>query len=272
MRPRSISRHTLALFAVAVTAGTTVISAQIAQSTLPPLTQPLLAAVSSSTNDSLALSLPDAPSSPLADAAEGQAGVPSLAPSTGPIAPKYKNIILPMQATQPLSAGDKVKFGFVQAIQPVNIAAWLISSAYSQAVDSAPHYGQGWGPYGQRYGAAAARGTMQTLATDSVFAPIFHEDPRYYELGRQHKLVNRAIYAATRTVLTRSDSGKQTVNFALLSGYLVTAGATNAFYPERDRTTSQTFESFGGSVGGAALGFLFNEFVDDGLRIVHLRK
>ncbi len=259
----SVSRYALACLAVAAT--TVAAHAQIARQTLATTPVAAVSAVSSSA-DTL---LPEAPST-MVD--EGQAGVPSLAPKNGPVAAKYTGIILPMQAAQPLSAGDKVKFGFVQAVQPVNILAWGISSAYSQAVDSAPHYGQGWGPYGQRYGAAAARGTIQTLATDSFFAPLLRDDPRYYELGRQHKLVNRAIYAATRTVITRTDSGKQTVNLPLLAGYAVAAGAANAFYPERDRSGSQTVENYAGSIGGAALGFLFNEFLDDGLRVVHLRK
>lgn len=214
--------------------------------------------------------LPEAPAVPLV--LEGQAGSLSTPSTTSQIAPKYKGTILPGQSAQPLTAGDKVRFGFVQAVQPFNILSWGVSSAYSQAVDSTPHYGQGWGPYGQRYGAAAARGTMQTLGTDSLFAPLFHDDPRYYELGRQHKILNRGIYAATRVVITRSDSGKQRVNLPLLAAYAVSAGASNAFYPQRDRSGTQTVENYGSSLGGAALGFLFNEFLDDGLRIAHLRK
>ena len=224
-----------------------------------------LAASSSSADD-----LPSAPSAMADDG--GQAGAPTLTTSTANVAHRYSGIILPGQSAQPLSGGQKVTFGFVQAASPFNIVAWAFSAAYSQAVDSAPHYGQGWGPFGQRYGAAAARGTMQTLATDSLFAPIFHDDPRYYELGRQHKLINRGIYAATRTVLTRSDSGKQRVNLPLLAGYAVATGASTVFIPDRDRTASQAVQSYAGSIGGAALGFLFNEFLDDGLRIVHLRN
>ncbi len=227
-------------------------------------------AVGSPASSSSSDDLPSAPSASADDM--DQAGAPSLATSATNIAPRYSGVILPGQSAQSLSGGQKVTFGFVQAVSPFNIVAWAFSAAYSQAVDSAPHYGQGWGPFGQRYGAAAARGTMQTLATDAVFAPVFHDDPRYYELGRDHKLVNRAIYAATRTVITRSDSGSKRINVPLLAGYAVAAGASNVFVPERDRTASQTFQSYGGSIGGAALGFLFDEFVDDGLRIVHLRK
>ncbi len=230
----------------------------------------LTAPASTSTYSTSADDLPAAPSS-IASAGD-QTGAPALTSSTGQVARKYSEVVLPGQSALPLTGGDKVKFAFVQAVSPFNIVAWGISSAYSQAVDSAPHYGQGWGPYGQRYGAAAARGTMQTLAADAVFAPLFHDDPRYYELGRSHKFVNRGIYAATRTVITRSDSGTRRLNLPLLVGYGVAAGASYSFYPDRDRTGSQVAYTYAGSIGGAALGFLFDEFLDDGLRAIHFRK
>ena len=281
MRPDFVFRSALPLAVCAAFAGAAAF-AQAAGPLIAALPNGAVAAAlprvsstaDSSPLDSSTVELPEAPEVALAAAAagDGQAGTPSLTASPSQIAPKYSGIILPGQSAQPLTAGNKVTFGFVQAVSPFNIVAWAFSAAYSQAVDSAPHYGQGWGPFGERYGAAAARGTIQTLATDSLFAPVFHDDPRYYELGRQHKVINRAIYAASRVVVTRSDSGQQRINAPLLVGYAVAAGASNAFYPDRDRTGKQTAETYGASLGGAALGLLFNEFLDDGLRIAHLRK
>jgi hypothetical protein len=34
--------------------------------------------------------------------------------------------------------------------------------------------------FGERLGAAGIRDTVQGVFTDSVFAPLLHEDPRYY--------------------------------------------------------------------------------------------
>ncbi len=214
----------------------------------------------------------DLPDAPAAGGEDAQATALSPPSRNGEIVPKYRIGILPGQTAQPLSARDKVNFGLEHAFNPVNIFVWTISSAFSQGIDSAPHFGQGWGPYAQRYGSTGARSVMQTLATDSVFAPIFHDDPRYYILGSDHTPLNRSIYAITRTVITRSDSGQNRINLPVLVGYAVTAGATNSFYPQADRTAKQTMETFGASLGGQAGFFLYKEFLDDALRIAHLRK
>lgn len=223
-------------------------------------------AVSNGTPTTLA-DLPDAPEAVLS----GQAGNGG-APSTRPIAPKYTTSILPGQAAQPLSGGDKVVFAFRDAVSPFSFVGPIVSATYSQGVDSQPHYGQGWGPYGQRIGAAVARSTVQTLATEAVFAPIFRDDPRYYILGRQHKVLSRVLYAATRVVITRGDNGKNRLNAPLLLGYAAASGTNFAYYPQRDRNFGDAATGYAGSLGGAALGMEVNEFLDDALRIVHLRR
>ena len=212
--------------------------------------------------------LPEAPTV-LAAEGEGQAGV-AHGVSNQPVAKKYAGTILPGQSAVPLSAGDKVVFAIRDTISPYAFLSRVVSASYSQAVDSQPHYGQGWGPFGQRLGAAYARGTVQDLATEAVFDSIFRDDPRYYMLGRQHKFLNRVVYAATRVVITRTDSGHNTLNAPLLLGYAAAAGANFAYYPHRDRNFSDAASGYGGSLGGGVLGFEVSEFLPDALRLVHL--
>ena len=120
---------------------------------------------------------------------------------------------------------------------------------------------------------AALRSTIQTMATDAVFSPMFHDDPRYFAMGNSKPFVKRVVYAATRVVLVRSSySTNNRINAPLLLGYGVAAAANNAYYPDRDRGAKQTFQNYAGSLGGAALGFEVSEFLDDALRMVHLRR
>lgn len=219
--------------------------------------------------------LPDAPSAVSSSVVDGldfdaQAPVPKNPNST--VASKYSGVILPGQTAQPLSAGNKVVYGFVDAFSPFSLVGITVSAGYSHLIDSAPHYGTNREGFGKREGVAALRSVEQSLFTDAVFAPIFHDDPRYYTLGRQHKFINRVIYAGTRVIITRTDSGHNTINAPLLLGYGATAGMNNLYYPDRDTGAKQTFQSWAGSVGGAALGMEVNEFLDDALRLVHIRK
>jgi|GEM_PF-2566200 len=230
---------------------------------------------SSSSNDSLpADELPDAPGwsaapAELSASAQPFSGEQQSAPA---VAPLYANVILPGQTVQPLSPRDKVIFGLHDTLNPINLLSITVSAGWSHLIDSAPHYGRNATAFGKREGAAAIRGTVQNLSEDMLFSPLFRTDPRYYMMGRQHNIVERGLYAASRILVGKTDSGRRTVNAALLLGYGVAAGLNNLYYPDRDMGVSATFRSYGTSLAGAAGGMVINEFLDDALRIVHLRK
>ena len=211
---------------------------------------------------------PTAPSAPLA--LDGPTGNSA---SIAPTASKYSTIILPGQNAVPLHGMEKVAYGLHDAFNPLQLVGITFSAGYSHVIDSAPHYGTNSEAFGKREGVAALRSTIQTMATDAVFSPMFHDDPRYYAMGNGKPFVKRVVYAATRVVAVRSSySNKNRLNAPLLLGYGVAAAANNAYYPDRDRGGKETFYNYAGSLGGAALGFEVSEFLDDALRLVHLRK
>ena len=191
----------------------------------------------------------------------------------GDVAPRYSTIILPGQKAIPLHGTEKLVYGLHDSFNLTEFLGITLSAGYSHVVDSQPHYGRNSVAFGKREGAAALRSTVQTMATDALFSPIFHDDPRYYEMGYGHSFVNRFFYAASRVVVTRSsDSGKNRLNAPLLLGYGSAAGLNNVYYPDQDRGGKNTAENFGTSLVGAALGFEVSEFLDDALKAVHLRK
>jgi len=73
----------------------------------------------------------------------------------------------------------------------------------------------------QRLGAAAVLDSSENIFSDSVMSNVFHEDPRYYQMGPAHNFFARVVYSATRSVFTRTDRGHSSVNFAQLTGTLV---------------------------------------------------
>jgi hypothetical protein len=223
---------------------------------------------SSSASDSSTTSdLPDAP---------GATPLPAFAaaapPPSGTVAGKYSKDIPADETAQPITAQDKVVIGLRDLVSPEDLLAWVAVAGYEQAVNGAPNYGTNSTAFGKRFGASVARETSQGLFTDCVFSPIFRMDPRYYVQGSQHNFFNRLVYAATRVLITKTDSGKATINAPLLVGYAASTALSNAYYPQINRNFHDSALEYGGSLGGAAVGFLVDEFVADALRAVHLKK
>jgi hypothetical protein len=179
--------------------------------------------------------------------------------------------IYPGQIAPPLSAHDKEVMGLKQSFTLFSLIGWTTSAGYTHLINGSPNYGTDSAAFGERLGAAALRNTSQNIFGNVVFAPLFHEDPRYYKMGKGHNVVKRVAYAATRAIITRADDGHATPNYSLISGRVFGAALTNAYYPDTNRSFSQTAQTFGTSMGGAAIGFVVTEFLDEALEIVHLK-
>jgi hypothetical protein len=219
--------------------------------------------------------LPEDPAARLdgsADADQQNNGTPQAATTAGPVATIYTKYIPAGWAAQHITARDKMVIGIRDLYNPLNFAAIILTAGYEQALNGEPNYGVDRGAFGERLGAAGIRETTQGLFTDAVFAPILHEDPRYYVEGPQYGFFHRTIYAVTRPLITRTDSGRSSVNGALLLGYAASSGLTYAYYPQINKNFADTAETFGGALGGAALGFFVSEFSTDVLVMLHLKK
>jgi hypothetical protein len=201
-------------------------------------------------------------------------GTPAKATATAtgatlPEASRTEKYIQPGQTAPSLTAGDKVLLGLKDAVSPFAAIGWLASAGYEQALNGSPNYGTDRGAFGQRLGAAAIRDISEGVFSDSVMAPILHEDPRYYRMGPRRNFIVRLIYAGTRPILTRTDGGRTFPNLALLAGTAGGAALTNTYYPQLNHGTTQTMETFGGSLGGTAVGDVVSEFYDDVIHMFH---
>jgi hypothetical protein len=234
---------------------------------------------------SSAAELPDAPSASLmsssrssADANDGGASAEPNAfgwqatPAARPIAPAYVKLIAAGQAAPKQTAKDKVVLGLRESVLPSAMAGWAISAGWSQLVDSSPNYGTNGKAFAQRLGAAAALRSSREIFSDSVLSVAFHQDPRYYQLGRSHKFLNRFAYAATRPLVGRTDGGRTIPNYAFILGTGGASALTHTYYPERNVTPGQVMQTWGTSLGGIALGYLVSEFRPDVKDWIHLGR
>ncbi len=195
------------------------------------------------------------------------------APVQPPEASPSRHDIDPGQASPVLTPHQKIVMGLRGSFSPFAATGWIFASGYEQLTNGAPNWGTDSGAYGQRLGDAALRGLTEDLLRGCVMMPLLREDPRYYRLGSSHKALARVLYAVTRPLITRTDSGREVPNFALLSGNLAGAALTNAYYPRSSRSAALTFATFGGGLAGAAIGNGIAEFLSPLLnRRFHLSR
>lgn len=111
----------------------------------------------------------------------------------------------------------------------------IVQAAISQAANGLPHYGQGWGAFGERYLAQEGDQFTGSMLIYGVLPSVLHQDPRYFRKGRG-KTWSRIGYAASRVVICRTDSGKPTFNASQMFGQLGQASiSAYTYYPQQDR-------------------------------------
>jgi len=170
----------------------------------------------------------------------------------------------PAAANLPPSVSEKWRLFQDETFAPFTLGAAAFNAGVSQATDSTPLYGREfWPGYPERFGSAVADIVTQNFFGDFVLASAFHEDTRYVRRGPEHGLWPRIGYAVSRSVITRTDSGATTFNFANVLGTGMSAGLSNVYYPPESRTARATFVNWGTSVAGSGLANLLPEFWED---------
>ena len=206
--------------------------------------------------------LPDDPGQRVVSSSQDQVPAVQEQPASerGRVAPIHAKYILAGVTAQPLGARDKIVIGLKDSYSVMNFGGMIAAAGYEQLRNSEPNYGTDRGAFGERLGAAGIRDTAEGVLTDAVYAPLLHEDPRYYVEGSQYGFFHRVGYALMRPLITRTDSGRRTINGAELLGYASASAISDTFYPPINRNARDTAAAFGGSIGGSALGFVLSEF------------
>lgn len=135
------------------------------------------------------------------------------------------------QKLPPMSAKDKFKVVALSTFDYVEYPWWGVLAAINQADNNEPAFGQGWGAYGKRYGTTMGDSMTENFLTGAVLPSLLHQDPRFYQSSRGG-FVRRTVYAASRIVVTRSDSGHSQFNFSEVVGSAAAAAiSTYTYHP-----------------------------------------
>lgn len=122
----------------------------------------------------------------------------------------------------------------------VQIPWYAFLSGISQAQNSEPAYGQGWAGYGKRLATAFADGSVENYMTGAILPSLLRQDPRYFQSGHG-SFGRRTLYAASRNLITRTDSGKNQFNYSeVVGGAMSAAISTYAYHPKGRYVTTTT--------------------------------
>lgn len=92
-----------------------------------------------------------------------------------------------------------------------------------------------------------------------LYPALLKQDPRYHHSSCP-TFWGRVMYAASRTVITRNDSGKPTLNTSYFLGALTSVAITTAYRPYWTRSTSATFKTFALTISSDAGINILHEF------------
>jgi hypothetical protein len=163
----------------------------------------------------------------------------------------------------PLTTAQKYKVVARGSFDYIQIPWYGFLAAISQAEDSEPGFGQGWGAYGKRFGTAFADGTIENFMTGAVLPSLLHEDPRFFQLGHG-SFTHRAFYAVSRNFVTRTDSGGSQFNYSeIVGGGMAAFISTYSYHPSADKTVSNAVSVWGTQLGYDTITIVVKEFWPD---------
>jgi hypothetical protein len=116
--------------------------------------------------------------------------------------------------------------------------------------------------YGKRYGAAFADQVDGNMMSGAVFPSILRTDPRYFRMGKG-RLRHRFVYAVSRVLVTRKDSGGNIFNISEFAGNGTAIAISTLYYPASDRSFTSGISGFTVQLGIDAFGNQLKEFWPD---------
>ena len=208
-------------------------------------------------------------------APSGVSGQPdsAVSPPPPPAAPKQqpKRILGVMPNYRAVSAGEippppTPKQAFKIATQnSFDYSSFIfvgITSLMSEGTNAHPQLGKGVPGFGRYYWRGFADKTDGNYLVIFALPTIFHQDERYYALGKGG-FWKRGIYAASRILITPDYHGHNSFNASEILGRGMAQGISTAYYPSHDRTLGALAMKYGYALGRDALTNVFREFWPD---------
>ena len=122
-----------------------------------------------------------------------------------------------------------------------------------------PEFGRGGVGFSRYLWHSATDQTIENYVVEFIIPVVRHEDTRFYTLTRG-SFTKRAEYSIGRVFITRSDSGHNTFNSGEVIGAAASAGISNLYYPQGERTGRNFIDKYATNLGIDAASYILKEF------------
>lgn len=150
------------------------------------------------------------------------------------IVPNFRSVSA-NQKLPPQSAKEKFVSTFQDSFDYSAITFSAGLAGVSQAQDSYPEFHQGAAGYGRYFWHTFADQTNENFWVEGIMPVVFHQDTRYYTLGRGG-LLKRGAYSFTRVLVTRGDDQNTQPNYSEVVGAGIGSSISSLYYPSSYRT------------------------------------
>jgi hypothetical protein len=207
--------------------------------------------------------------STLPEAPEPQSNQPTAPASNAPqqtqrilgVMPNFRSVSADTKLL-PQSAKDKFLIASRDSFDYSSFFLAGIQAGISMNSDSYPEFHQGVKGYSRYYWHTLADTAGENFMVGGVGPAIFHQDNRFYTLGHGG-FRKRALYAASRILITRKDDGGQAFNYSEIIGSGAASGISSLYYPTHYRTWTKVGQKWLTSDLIDAANFTFKEFWPD---------
>jgi hypothetical protein len=161
----------------------------------------------------------------------------------------------------PINARHKMTIALKDSFDYPLVGIGAIYASFYHLEDSHPQFGEGFKGYLRRFSTSYSDQVIGNMLTEGVLPVAFHEDPRYFRIGEGTKR-HRAVYALTRILVTRTDSGGKSFNFAEVVGNGSATLIGWSYYTD-SRNPEDYFQAFGTALATDAISQVLKEFWPD---------
>jgi hypothetical protein len=136
----------------------------------------------------------------------------------------------PLQQWQPLSPEQKFRVFLRHTIAPRTFAGAAVDALSNKWLNDNYEYARGFAGYSQHYAIELANGESDALFQTFLIPVLLKQDPRYFR-DPSLPFVKRTLYALSRVLITRTDSGRQTFNASYVVGSAASQALSDVYIP-----------------------------------------